>query len=104
MKLTLMFILVIVALSNFAATESLDDRIPVVEKTHKSSSLEARAMVCPSDTFACNDSEGGCCPTGSTCLPNFKCSKGKSSSGLISKASPTISQMLSIVLAYFYII
>ncbi|CAG8612623.1 1425_t:CDS:2, partial [Paraglomus occultum] len=29
---------------------------------------------CPTGTFHCEDSEGGCCPNGTTCLPNFKCS------------------------------
>ncbi|EXX58205.1 uncharacterized protein OCT59_016255 [Rhizophagus irregularis] len=105
MKFILMFILVIVAFSNFAATEFLDERIPTIEKSLKTSPLETRALVCPSGTYECNDSEGGCCSTGTTCLPNFKCSgSGNHSGGIILKTSPTISQILSIVLAYLYLI
>ncbi|CAB4376192.1 unnamed protein product [Rhizophagus irregularis] len=110
MKFILMFILIIVAFSNFAAIESLDwkrdeSRTPSTKKTLKNSPLVSRALVCPSGTYECNDSEGGCCSTGTTCLPNFKCSgSGNHSGGIILKTSPTISQILSIVLAYLYLI
>ncbi|PKY49171.1 hypothetical protein RhiirA4_545111 [Rhizophagus irregularis] len=112
MKFILMFILIIVAFNNFAAIESLDwkrdeSRTPATKKTLKNSPLVSRALVCPSGTYECNDSEGGCCSYGTTCLPNFKCSSGKpiaTSNGIILEKSSTISQMLSVVLAYLYLV
>ncbi|GBB98588.1 hypothetical protein RclHR1_03270011 [Rhizophagus clarus] len=87
MKLILIFVLIIVAFSNFAATESLiwkrdESRTTAVEKTKtpKNSPLVARELICPSGTYECNDSEGGCCSYGATCLPNFKCSASTTSS------------------------
>ncbi|KAG1765555.1 hypothetical protein EDD22DRAFT_401887 [Suillus occidentalis] len=44
---------------------------------------------CEFGTFCCNDSSGGCCPTGSTCVPNTDmCSSGGGSGG--SSATPTM--------------
>jgi hypothetical protein len=86
MKLTLMFVLIIATFSNFAATESIS-RTSAVEKTLKNSLLEARALECPSGTYECSDSEGACCPYGTICLPNFRCSGGKPSGSGGSKPS-----------------
>lgn len=107
-----MFILIIVAFSNFSAAKSLDwkrdeSRTSAIEKTLKNSPLMSRALVCPSGTYECKDSEGGCCSYGTTCLPNFKCSSGKpiaTSNGMILETSSTISQIFSIVLAYLYLV
>lgn len=107
-----MFILVIVAFSTFAAaTEPLNWKRdePRISPVEKSSSLVARAGTCPSGTYGCADSEGGCCSIGTTCLPNFKCSgSGKSTSGATSTtnsgvASSAISLILSIV-TYLYLV
>ncbi|RGB37226.1 hypothetical protein C1646_757181 [Rhizophagus diaphanus] len=111
MKFILMFILIIIAFNNIAAIESLDwkrdeSRTLPLKKTLKNSPLVSRALVCPSGTYECKDSEGGCCSYGTTCLPNFKCSSGKpiaTSNGIILEKSSNISQILSIVVAYLII-
>ncbi|KAG1733864.1 uncharacterized protein EDB91DRAFT_1084253 [Suillus paluster] len=54
------------------------------------------ATCCASGTFCCNDSLGGCCPTGSTCIANlYECSSvgsgggGASGGGSVTTDTPT---------------
>ncbi|GES92412.1 hypothetical protein GLOIN_2v1710858 [Rhizophagus clarus] len=107
MKFVLKFILVIVAFSAFvAATESLNWKRdePRISPVEKSSSLVARDSGCPSGTYLCSDSEGGCCSVGTSCLPNFQCSGPAPTSGVALETSSAIPQIFSIVLAYLYLV
>ncbi|RHZ52084.1 hypothetical protein Glove_465g47 [Diversispora epigaea] len=111
----------IIAFINFASATDLEEvdrlsRNSTVNQTPvRSSPLIKRALVCPSGTYGCSDSngmccyngytccadsEGGCCINGSKCLPNFKCSKSSSSGGVIIRVSVVGSAVLSILAVY----
>ncbi|CAG8473812.1 14725_t:CDS:2, partial [Dentiscutata erythropus] len=56
--------------------EQISRTFPINQKYASSSSLVKKAGICPIGTYAtyaCTDSEGGCCPTGQCCEPNFTC-------------------------------
>ncbi|CAG8712286.1 14265_t:CDS:1, partial [Dentiscutata heterogama] len=88
----LLFVLVIVFLINFtfainlkrdeqiSQTSSIKKRdeqisrtFPINRKYANSSPLMKKDATCPSGSYECTDSEGGCCPNGQCCLPNFTC-------------------------------
>ncbi|RIA99465.1 hypothetical protein C1645_747318 [Glomus cerebriforme] len=108
MKLILLFVLVILTFNNFAAiAESLKRDELRMSPVERSPLVKRATGGCDPGYYACTDSEGGCCPNGSSCLPNFHCSSSGSSSSSSggSIGSPlTYAQVFSILLVYLYLV
>jgi hypothetical protein len=109
MKFIFVFILAILVFGSFAS--AADEATPRITPLVDNNPLEKRAGQCPSGTFACNDSQGGCCSYGTTCAPNYSCvgvgSGGGSSYGSgssYSGGSSTLKSSLTIVPLVFSIL